>query len=369
MSKKGKTNIFITGGHLTPAIAIYSKIKDIEDINIYFIGVKHTILFDRALSEEYKFASSENIKFLPVKTGKIYRFLSIKGFISLILIPIGFIQSIYYYIIYRPKIIVSFGSYVSVPISIIGGIFRSTILTHTQAIIPGLSDRITSKFAKYVFISFRESEKYFNTKATIIYTGNIVRKEIFSISSNTFDFKNSLPLIYVTGGNQGSHRINELIFSNLDILLERYNIVHQVGSNTIYKDFEKSLEYQRQFEKNPGGYISKTGIWRNEIGKILNKSNLIISRAGANTIYEILILNKKAILIPLPESAYKEQSKNAKVAKNLSGNILVMEENSINRNNLLENIDKMIKQKQISRKTKLPDGAEYIIIKYILKSY
>ena len=369
MDKKRKINIFITGGHLTPAIAIYSKIKNIEDINIYFIGIKHTILFDKSLSKEYEFAKKNNIRFLPVKTGKIYRFLSLKGILSIFLIPLGFLQSLYYYLLYRPKIIISFGSYVAVPITIIGNIFNSKVFTHIQAIVPGLSDRIIARFAKYVFISWKQTEEYINTKGNIIYTGNIVRNEIFEIHTNSFKFKNKLPIIYITGGNQGSHRINTIIFTNLSSLLEKYNIVHQTGSNTIYNDFEKAKNYQKQNLKKPGTYIPITGIWGKEIGEILNKSELIIGRAGANSIYEILILSKKAILIPLPESAYNEQLKNAQVAQNESRNIEILEEKNIDNNLLLKTIDSMIKQKNKKNKIMLEENAEYTIVKYILKSY
>ena len=369
MDKKTKSNIFITGGHLTPLIEVYSKIKDIEDINIYFIGVKHTILFDKAISQEYKFAKENNIKFLAIKTGKLYRFLSIKGILSFFLIAVGFIQSTYYILKYHPKIIVSFGSYVSLPVSIVGSIKGSTNLTHIQAIIPGLSDRINSKFAKYTFISWRETEKYLKTNGEIIYTGNIVRKEIFNNKGNTFNLNNTLPILYVTGGNQGSHAINELIFQNLKTLLKKYNIVHQTGSNTIYNDFEKAINYQKKFANEKGIYIPKTGIWNNEIGEILNKSDLVIGRSGANSVYEILLLSKKAILIPLPNSAYNEQMENAKIAKNLSKNIVILEEKEITNDIFLQKIDNIIEQKQIKNSLNLPENAELTIIKYILKSY
>ena len=234
-------NIFIIGGHFTPAISIYKELNKHKIYNIYYVGVKHTILFDKSFSQEYKYAKDNNIKFLSLNTGKLYRYLSINSIISFCKIPLGFIQSIYYILKYRPISVISFGSYVSVPILIISKIFKIRIYTHIQTIKPGISDRIGIKYSEKIFTSWQETIKYIKKKNKIIYTGNILRDEIFNTNSDYFKIDKKYPLIYITGGNQGAHIINTLIFQNIEKLLKKYTLIHQIGSNSIYNDFEKSI--------------------------------------------------------------------------------------------------------------------------------
>ncbi len=332
-----KNRIFIIGGHFTPAKAIYEKLKDNISLDIYFVGIKHTMLFDRALSSEYKFAKENNIKFISINTGKLYRFFSLKGILSLILIPIGVIQSFIYLIKYKPKVIIGFGSYIDVPMILVGKLLNIKSIIHTQTSIPGLATRLTSKRAEKICISFEDSKKYFDEGKTL-FTGNILRKEIFTSKTNDFNFKNNLPIIYVTGGNQGSHFINQLIFDCLDTLLEDHNIIHQTGSNTIHNDYQKSIELKDKLsDLKKQRYISKEGIWNNQIGEVFSKASLIISRAGANSVSEILYLSKRAILIPIKNSAYNEQENNAQIARKL-GRVIVLDQDETTKEELIEKI-------------------------------
>lgn len=332
-----KNRIFIIGGHFTPAKAIYEKLKDDTSLDIYFVGIKHTMLFDRALSSEYKFTKENNIKFISINTGKLYRFFSLKGILSFILIPIGFIQSFIYLIKYKPKLLIGFGSYIDVPMILVGKLLNIKSIIHTQTSIPGLATRLTSPKTEKICISFEDSKKYFDRGKTL-FTGNILRKEIFTSKTNDFNFKNNLSIIYVTGGNQGSHFINQLIFDCLDTLLENYNIIHQTGSNTIYNDYKKSIELKDKlsdFKKQR--YISQEGIWNNQIGEVFSKASLIISRAGANSVSEILYLSKRAILIPIKNSAYNEQENNAQIARKL-GRVIVLDQDETTKEELIEKI-------------------------------
>lgn len=332
-----RNRIFIIGGHFTPAKAIYEKLKDNKSLDIYFVGIKHTMLFDKSLSSEYKFAKENNIKFISVNTGKLYRFFSLKGILSLILIPIGFIQSFIYLIKYKPKLLIGFGSYIDVPIILTGNLLNIKSIIHTQASIPGLATRLTAKKAQKICVSFEDSRQYFDRKKTL-FTGNILRKEIFTNNSNDFYFKYNLPIIYITGGNQGSHFINQLIFDCLDTLLESYNIIHQTGSNTIYNDYRKSIELKDKLSNlKKQRYISKEGIWNNQIGEVFSKASLIISRAGANSVSEILYLSKRAILIPIKNSSYNEQENNAYIAKKL-GRVTVLDQDKVTKEHLIEEI-------------------------------
>ena len=271
------------------------------------------------------------------------------------------IQSIYYVIKYRPSLVVSFGSYVSVPILISAKIFHIKIYSHIQTIQPGISDKIALKYSDKIFISWKETEKYIKKKKKIIYTGNILRNEIFVNNTNYFNFNNNDKILYITGGNQGSHIINNTILKSIELLLTEYNIVHQIGTNSVYNDFNKSIKIKNNLPYNlKDKYIIEQNIWGDRVGEILNKSDLIIGRSGANTVYEILALNKKAIFIPLLKGAKNDQIYNAKVAKKYSNNIEILNENELNYDNLKNKIDEIL-SKKFSKNYKIPLNGKEII--------
>lgn len=365
---KNKT-IFIIGGHFTPAISIYEQLEKHKIYNLYYIGVKHTILFDGALSQEYKYAKDNSIQFLSLNTGKLYRYLSISSIISFFKIPLGFIQSIYYILKYKPSAVISFGSYVSVPILISSNMFRIKTYSHIQTIKPGLSDRIGAKYSQKIFTSWQETNKYIQNKKKIIYTGNIIRDEIFNTKSNYFKIDKKYPLIYITGGNQGSHIINEIIFNNIEELLNKYTLIHQIGSNTIYNDFDRSMNIKNKLDiRLKKRYINEKNIWGDRVGEVLNKADIIIGRSGANTVYEILSLNKKAIFIPLTIGDKFDQIYNAKIAQNYSSTIDLINENNLNFEVLEEKIETLLSKSISKNKKSLPINAGKYISDYIIKS-
>jgi UDP-N-acetylglucosamine--N-acetylmuramyl-(pentapeptide) pyrophosphoryl-undecaprenol N-acetylglucosamine transferase len=336
---QNKKTIFIVGGHFTPAQAIVEEFINDKNYNLYYVGVKHTILFDKNFSNEYIFTKKYNIKFLSLNTGKIYRFISIKGLISLLKIPLGFIQSIYYIIKYNPDLIMTFGSYVSVPIVICAKIFNKKIFTHIQTPRLGLSDKVSSKYANKIFISWTETQKYLDKSKDIIYTGNIVRKEIFQKNSNTIKFESNDTILYITGGGQGSSIINNFIFKIIKDLIKKYNIIHQTGK----KDYQESLNIKKSLDRDvQNKYLTFDNINENTIGEVFSKSEIIIGRSGANTVYEILLLNKKAILVPLEIGAKDDQKYNALIAKNTSNKILIIEEKNLNFEDLTTDIEQLL---------------------------
>ena len=365
---KNNKTIFITGGHFTPAISIYKKLEKYNKYNLYYIGVKHTILFDKSYSQEYIYSKKNNINFLSISTGKLYRYIGIEAILSLIKIPIGFIQSLLYIIKYKPSLIIAFGSYVSVPIILSAKIFNIKIYSHIQTIQPGISDKISSKYSNKIFISWKETEQYIKNKNKTVYTGNILRDEVFANNTNEFDFQNNDPILYITGGNQGSYTINQIIFKSLEPLLTQYNIVHQIGTNTIYKDYDKSLKLKDQLDnKLRNKYIPKENIWGNRVGGILNKSDIIIGRSGANTVYEVLALNKKAIFIPLSNGGKNDQKYNSKLAQKYSSTIEIIDENDLNYDTLKSEIEKLLSKKNHSN-IKIPLDAKETISEYIINN-
>jgi len=302
----GKKRIVIVGGHTTPALALIEEIRETSpEWEIYYFGTKYAHEGTKALSFEYKTLEKlKFIKFIPFSSGKFYRHFSLKALTSLLKIPLGFCQSLYLLLKIKPKIIVSFGGFLSMPVVVTSWFLGIPCVTHEQTKTLGLANRINLRFVKVIAVSFPESLKDL-PKEKSVFTGNLLRKQIFAKEfpeeSQIFKFLkgNKLPIIYITGGKSGSEAVNRVVFKARDQLRKKFSLVHQIG-------VDRNLEEMRI--KN---YFALRFVKDLDLGPLLNKTRVVISRAGANIIYELLALNKPAVLIPLPFTSGDEQRKNA----------------------------------------------------------
>ncbi len=307
--------ILITGGHLTPALAVVTELKELGYSNFIWVGHKHAQVGDRGVSAEYLAVEKQLIPFVNLITGKLMRdvsFTKIPLFLwNFVKIGVGLVQSIYIIIRYRPKLILSFGGYLAVPLVVIAKIFRIKVITHEQTVVAGLANRIIAKFADRILLSWPSSTDFFPVKAEMV--GNPVRREILRAEKKKL-FDNELPVTYITGGNQGSAKINQTVWQVLPKLLEITNVIHQTGTSTHTKAYEKALEIKEQLDKSLGKrYVVHSYLHSKEVAEVLVSSDLVISRSGANTITELLVLGKVCILVPIPWTSHNEQGKNAEM--------------------------------------------------------
>lgn len=316
-SAKSK-QIIITGGHLTPALSLLDFLLDKGFTDISWIGIKHSQTFTRVPSAEYKEVTKRGIKFFNLHAGKIWRkwtrYTLVKAFFNTILIPVGFIQA--FIIIWRrkPALVVSFGGYLALPVVFAAWLFEIKCITHEQTIVAGLSNRLIAKMCDKVMVSWESNLKFY-PEDKVVLTGNPVLKDIFNVTTNKFNLEKDLPVIYFTGGNQGSNTINWRLFKVLPKLLESVNIIHQTGNSTITKDFEKAKQaYISLPDTLKRRYIYFDNTFGPEIGEVFNKSDLIVCRAGANTVNDIVTLGKYALFIPIPWASHNEQQLNAEYA-------------------------------------------------------
>jgi len=323
--------IIITGGHPTPALALIDGLKQYKNIQIIFVGRKYPLIKEKNYSFEYQEIKKRRIKFIDLKTGKLVRYFSKDFFINFFLLIQGFFTSLKILIIEKPDLVFSFGGYLGFPIAFWAWIFRIPIIIHEQTVSPGLANRIIGFFAKKVLLAFPQAKEFFNQKKTL-FVGNPIRfSEIKILKRNIADRR----IIYVTGGSLGSHVINTHIENILPFLLKKYTIIHQVGNISQFNDFTRLKE---KF-KDPN-YLLFTHIDQEKLKEIYEKADLVISRAGANTFFELIAFQKPAIFIPLPFSASDEQKKHAFIFyKNGAGEIFNQEDDSFK---LLNLIDKMI---------------------------
>ncbi|MBI3385368.1 UDP-N-acetylglucosamine--N-acetylmuramyl-(pentapeptide) pyrophosphoryl-undecaprenol N-acetylglucosamine transferase, partial [Candidatus Gottesmanbacteria bacterium] len=288
---------------------------------------KNTFGDDHSLSLEYKsLAAKKNIIFVNIISGRIQRFLTLQNLLAPFALVVGFLQAVYYLVKYQPDLILSFGGYLSVPMVLAGWFLRIPVISHEQGFAPGMATKINAIFSTRICVSWEESLKNFPSGKTVL-TGNPLGEGIRKTyqEKSPFPFPNfKLPVIFITGGNQGSHDINMIIKELLPSLLPWFIVIHQCGGHLGYHDENDLKNYVKTMpESLQKNYFVISHIANEDMGIIYNRSALVIGRSGINTISELIYWQKKAILIPLPFSQGKEQEKNARYLENLGLGVVI----------------------------------------------
>lgn len=365
-----------SGGHLSPALAVISKLKEKftqQDLKfeILFIGGTLGMEGTKGPSVEQTVLPKTDIPHVFICAGKLQRRVSLTSLALVWGIIPGFLQSFYYLLKFKPDLIFSTGGFVSVPVVLAGWFLRIPIVLHEQTAAVGLANKIGGFFAKKVAISFLSSEKEFSKKKVVL-TGNPIRPGILAVRAKRLatlqgDFLHTqvFPLIYVTGGALGSHIINETVGGILPYLLEKYLVVHQCGDNDVYKDDVKLLELKERLPKNLQlRYTLLKYLDEKQLADVFEKTTFSISRAGANTVNELMALGIPAILVPILWVTNNEQYKNARVLVN-EGLGSILPENELTTDRLINEIESFAKRQEEFKARSLavlakewPDAAE-----------
>ncbi len=330
--------ILICGGHLTPALAVIKKLP--KDTEIVYIGRKHALEGDSALSLEYQVINKLGIQFIDLKMGRLQRHLSKHTLKSLFKIGLGFFNASKIINAEKPDIILGFGSYISLPLGIMAARKKIPLIIHEQTFQVGLTNKILSKFAKKICVSWESSFKYFPKNKTIL-TGNPVLEEYFTTQRHSDKAQNAdskIKKLVFVGGSLGSHFMNNLVIETLPKLGENYEIFHQTGDAKEFNDFEKLEKIKNNLPpKYKNRYRITKFIDPSDVKEIFQNADIIISRAGVNTVSALLVLEKPAILIPIPFNK-SDQMSNATFFKN-SGLGIVLDQEKLRANDLLETIN------------------------------
>ena len=332
-----------TGRHLFPLVPVARKLKEKlgTDIELMYIGY--------ALEIEKKAMADENIPAKFVMAGKMRRYFSFLNFLDFFKVPIGFFQSLFFLLKFMPDVVFAKGGYVSFPVVLAAWCYRIPILIHESDATPGASNQILAKFSNRIAISYPSEYNYFPVTKTVM-TGNPIREEVFAGNAEGarkyFNLTESKPTILVLGGSQGSRTVNNAIIEILPKLLPIAQIIHQTGEN----NFTEVVRMAGEQGVKPGhdGYCPVKFLEGELLPNSFAAANLVISRAGANSIAEIAANGKPSIFIPLEHSANNHQRLNAyKIAE--IGGALVLEETNLGENILMEKIEKILFDSELSR--------------------
>lgn len=309
--KKTDKRIILTGGgttgHVAVNLALIPKLLD-QGYEIYYIGSKKGI-------EKDLISPIKEVSYIPISTGKLRRYFSWENFKDIFRVFWGIIQSIYQIFKLRPNVAFSKGGFVSVPVLVGAWFNRVPSISHESDLTPGLANKLVQPFVKTLFTTFPQTQNYIKSgKAKFL--GPVIRQGLLNGDKKrlkeTLSIDDDKDILLVMGGSMGAQAINDFIRSNLDILLKDFNIIHSCGKNSLDKSINKKGYYQ--FE-----YINEG------LNDVLAASDLVITRAGANAIFEFLYYKIPMLLIPYEHGSRGDQIDNAKSFTSLGYSIMRME--------------------------------------------
>lgn len=315
--------ILICGGHLTPAIALIEALQQ-KNVHVFLFTKKTSTEGSKELSAEIKEAQRYDVKIIKITTGRLQRKFTRHTIPSLLKIPISFIQSFFYLVKIRPQVVAAVGGSLSFPVIFNAWLLGIPSIIHEQAEEPGISNKLNALLTKIIFVTWPQTLKFFPKEKTKL-VGNLVRPSSKSISNNKklINFASKKKnLLLITGGNQGSHFLNNLILDNLDSF-SSYQIVHLLGTANYKKDHERAFKIKKP------NYLPFDYLTAADMAYLYSKAKIVISRSGANTVWDLATHANVSLLIPLPIAAGNEQFKNAQILKE-AGAALVIKQNESN---------------------------------------
>ena len=358
-----------SGGHTSAAVGIVQALVEAgaDKRQILWIGSSKGV--------EGKVAERESIRFRTISVGKLRRYWSTENLVDIPRIIKGTLQSWAILRRYRPSIVVGTGGFVSVPVVMAARLLDIPIVVHEQTIIPGLANRIASRFASVVLLAFEESAGYFGNKKVRV-VGNPLRSELRkglparAQALERLGLDQAYPVLYVTGGAQGANAINKAIADALPELLSKWQIIHQCGDKAMQygepylNEIASGLDQDRRRRYLVKPYIGP------EIADVFTAADVLVSRSGAATINEITRIGLPSILVPYPLSVANEQDRLARMLERAEAAI-VIDQSNLNKESLIMALEKLGKEERIAMKKRAqamaPQNVEERIARAILE--
>jgi UDP-N-acetylglucosamine--N-acetylmuramyl-(pentapeptide) pyrophosphoryl-undecaprenol N-acetylglucosamine transferase len=298
-----------TAGHVTPNIALMPALKE-AGYDIHYIGSHKGI--ERSLIEELK------IPYYGISSGKLRRYFDPKNFSDPFKVMKGFFEAVSLMKRLKPDVVFSKGGFVSVPVVFAAKRRGIPVIIHESDITPGLANKLSISSASKICANFPETVKYLPEGKAVL-TGTPIRQELFAgnklLGIDFCGFTTDKPILLVVGGSTGSAAVNEAVRKALPELLKTFQVIHLCGKDKVDQSFKGTKGYV-QYE-----YIKK------ELSDLLAAADVVISRAGANAICELLALRKPNLLIPLSAASSRgDQILNAESFKRQGFSYVIKEE-------------------------------------------
>ncbi|MDF1677514.1 MAG: undecaprenyldiphospho-muramoylpentapeptide beta-N-acetylglucosaminyltransferase [Legionellaceae bacterium] len=270
-----------TAGHVTPNLALIDALS--ADFKMIYIGSQKGI--------EHQMVSAKKIPYYAVRSGKLRRYFSWQNVRDPFNLLIGIFQSALLLRRLKPKLVFSKGGFVALPVVIGAWLNRIPVIAHESDLSPGLANRLSFPFVTTICVTFDAGKAYFKRKDKVLVTGTPIRPELLKGSREAglahCGFDGSKPCLLIMGGSLGAQVLNRCVREVLDALCMTFHVIHLCGTGKVDDTLLKHPDYY-QLE-----YAT------DELPDLFAASNVVLSRAGANALYEILALAKPHVLVPL----------------------------------------------------------------------
>ena len=313
-----------SGGHVTlnlNLIPIFQK----NGWEIVYVGSETGI-------EKELISQITNVKYYAIKTGKLRRYFSWQNLKDMFKIPLGVCQAAAIIHKEKPDIIFSKGGFVSFPVVVGGFLNHRKIFMHESDLTPGLANKMSLPFVSKFFTTFIDTVKYVRTPQKVCYIGPVLSDRLKNGNKDKAlqmcNFTADKPIVMFVGGSLGAQSLNKAVQKNIDILLQKYQVIHICGKG---QKTDLQRDGYAQFE-----FVDK------EFKDLLAATDIVVTRSGSNAIFEFWSLNIPMLLVPLPSNASRgEQSSNAKNFQS-KGFAEILLDKDLSQNGLLvAQIDKM----------------------------
>ena len=322
-----------SGGHFYPLMAVAEALREQDvvrntAVDLYYMGPN---VFNQTDLDRYQ------IKFVYCPAGKQREYRSFQNFLDIFKIIYGVWVAFWKLFMIYPDVVMSKGGYTSVPIVLAAWLLRIPIVIHESDAVPGKANKFAARFASYIGIAHDDVASFFPTDRVAL-IGMPIRRSFFTKFTDPHSVvgvPNDRPVILITGGSLGAKRINDFIVRSLPSLLQDFTVIHQTGDTNMKEVIEAAstlITDQSQLEH----YFVLGHLGQEQFAAAQQAATLVITRAGSTTLFELALLGKPAIIIPIPEDISRDQRSNAYAfargggatvieEKNLSDDILVAE--------------------------------------------
>lgn len=268
-----------SAGHVVPALPVIERFVR-DGAQVTFVGTRSGL--------EERLVAQTGAAFEGISAGKLRRYLSFENVTDVGRIFAGLLQAWRIIGRVRPDVVFSKGGFVAFPVVVAAWLRRVPVVAHESDLTPGLANRLCKPFVATLCSSFAET-RFGRFNGKVVHTGSPLRPELANGDAargrSLLGFATDKPILLVTGGSLGAQTLNEVVREGLDRLAEDFNVVHVSGAG---KSSASEIDGYRQFE-----YVGEG--W----GDLLAAADVVVSRAGANALFELLSLRKVCLLVPL----------------------------------------------------------------------
>lgn len=352
-----------TGGHTSAGLAVAAALARHGISDVQWIGSRRGI--------EARRVPEAAIPYHAIAAGKLRRYWDWRNISDLGLrVPTGFLQSLRLLRRLAPDLLFATGGFVALPPALAARSLGIPVVVHEQTAVPGLANRIASRFARRIALTFPLAGGDL-PRERIVLTGNPLRADLLGGSREEacrlFGLTAAEPVVYVTGGSQGSHRLNRTVGVALGPLLELCQIIHQAGDNRETRDLDW---LEAQAERLPAAlrrrYAPRPYVG-DELRHVYAAADLVVGRSGAGTVNECCHLGRPAVYIPLPGTSGDEQTANARLAE-AAGAAVLLPQVSLTPERLLDTLSALLADPgglramgEAARSLAVPDAAERLV--------